>query len=82
MQAAEEMPEGSLVTDKDQGVVGLRRRGDVRETESDSSDYLDDESERGGASEDIPPAGVARNQMIHRRSDEIGNPEAVIEPPP
>ena len=47
-------------------LVGVVRRGDVRDGEDDAGDHLDDDQEQACAAERMQPAHVARHGAIDK----------------
>src|SRR5215469_10665116 len=81
MEASQESPERRVVSYEEERVVSLGRRGNKRESESDTSCYLHNESNQGGASKNVPPFGIMRSEMPHRLKQHA-DPNAIIEPKP
>jgi hypothetical protein len=82
MHSAKETAEGRLVRDPFQCLVSLGRRRDVRKGQRHARDHLHDEREHRCAAEDVPPAGVMRDEMFQARADQRRNPKPVIKPSP
>ncbi len=82
MQAAQEVAERRVVGDEHERLVGLRGGGDVGESQRHAGDHLDDERHHRRAAEDVPPARVARHEMLRGRADEIDDAQPVVDPLP
>src|SRR6202040_3548501 len=66
MESAQKATEGRVVRDEDKRLVGLRRRRDKRKRQRYAARYLHDESNQGRGSENVPPFGVLRRDVLHR----------------
>src|SRR5205085_3565019 len=73
--------EGRVVRDEDQRLVGLRRGGNERKCQSHATCNLNDESNHGGGSKNVPPFGILRRDMLHRL-EQHADSHPVIEPKP
>ena len=79
VQAAQEAAERRVVRDEEERVVGLRRRGDVRERERDAAHDLDDEREQRRAAEHVPPARAARDGVRQDRAEQRRDADAIVD---
>src|SRR3977135_2298354 len=81
MEAAQEVAERRVVRDEDQRLGGLRRRTNEGNAPRLASRHLHDESDHGGGSENVPPLGILRRDMLHRLEQDADS-HPVVEPKP
>src|SRR5436305_13617249 len=81
MESAQKATEGRVVRDEDKRLVGLRRGRNKRKCQRDAARHLHDKCNESRGSENVPPFGILRRDVLHRLQQEA-EPNRVIEPNP
>src|SRR5207302_4775 len=82
VHAAKDSAEGRLMGDELQGVVGVGRRGNVRQGERDAGDDLEQEGKQRRAAKHVIPSRVFGHGVPEDRPQDLRDPGPVVEGPP